>query len=94
MATAVGGVPELLGGDIRDGAADGVAEGIDMAERGIIFPPGDGEGLARALSVVLSGGALGGEVIGRAREFALSNFGRERLVKDIENLYIKSLDMA
>ncbi|MBN1571743.1 MAG: glycosyltransferase [Deltaproteobacteria bacterium] len=90
VATAVGGVPELLGGD----AKGRMANGIDIVERGIIIPPGKGESLARAISIALSEGGPARETVGRARDFARKNFGSERLVKDIENLYIKSLDVA
>lgn len=90
VATAVGGVPELLGGDYKGGIADGV----DIAERGLMIPPRDGGCLAKALSIVFSNGDMTRDVVERGKEFAHKNFGRQRLTGDIENLYKNSLDMA
>ncbi len=90
VATAVGGVPELLGGGVKGK----VLNGVEIAQHGVIIPPGSEAGLARAISIALSDSGPAREAVGRAMEFARERFGRERLVRDIENLYIKSLDMV
>jgi glycosyltransferase involved in cell wall biosynthesis len=90
VATAVGGVPELLGGSVKGS----VANGVDIVERGVMIPPGDGGCLAKALSIVFSNGDLTRDVVERGKEFAHKSFGRERLSGDIEKLYMNSLDMT
>jgi glycosyltransferase involved in cell wall biosynthesis len=102
VATAVGGVPELLGGaevevhvdsgdDINGGKA---INGVKIVERGVIISPGDGEGLAHALSIILSGDGPADGYIKKARSFAYENFAYERLVGDISNLYLNSMDLV
>jgi len=100
----VGGVPELLGGaelevniDTGDDInGDKAINGVKIVERGVIISPGDGEGLAHALSIILSSdGTADGNIKKRskkARSFAYENFGYERLVGDISNLYLNSMD--
>jgi glycosyltransferase involved in cell wall biosynthesis len=85
VATAVGGVVDLLGG---------VAEGElrrphpwQICERGIQVRPGDPEAFADALAHVVADPVLRQTLGGRGREYVEQNYSVERLVADVERLY-------
>jgi glycosyltransferase involved in cell wall biosynthesis len=85
VATAVGGVVDLLGG---------VAEGElrrphpwQVCERGIQVRPGDPEAFADALAHVVSDPALRQALGGRGREYVERHYSVERLVADVQQLY-------
>ena len=85
VATAVGGVVDLLGG---------VAEGElrrphpwQICERGIQVRPGDPEAFAEALAHVVDDAALRQALGERGREYVERNYSVERLVADVEKLY-------
>jgi glycosyltransferase involved in cell wall biosynthesis len=85
VATAVGGVVDLLGG---------VAAGElrrphpwQVCERGIQVRPGDPEAFADALAHVVSDAALRRALGARGREYVERHYSVERLVADVRRLY-------
>jgi glycosyltransferase involved in cell wall biosynthesis len=85
VATAVGGVVDVLGG---------VAEGElrrphswQICERGVQVRPGDPEAFAEALAHAVNDAALRQALGERGREYVERNYSVERLVADVEGLY-------
>lgn len=81
VATAVGGVVDLLGR--KQSESDGYA----VCERGISTPSGDDEAFARALARLSGDEALRRELGTQGREFVERNYAKERLFSDISKLY-------
>lgn len=81
IATAVGGVVDLLGpeSDRR--------RGYTRCERGISVPGEDVEGFAQGLDALIGDPALRRELGERGREFVAQNFAKERLLRDMSELY-------
>jgi glycosyltransferase involved in cell wall biosynthesis len=75
VATRVGGNPEL----VRD------------ENTGLLTPPGDPAALAKALLRLLEDGARAREMGRRARARVCAEFGLDRLVQRIEDLYERTL---
>jgi len=75
LATAVGGTPDLL----------------DEGRLGRLVPPGDPNALARALAESLSGGDDSAEKAAFARRSVLQRFSLERLLGDLDRLYLRLL---
>jgi glycosyltransferase involved in cell wall biosynthesis len=73
VATAVGGVPEL----VRD------------KETGFLHPPGDYEAQAEQLSLLIGDVALRHRLGEAGRALAKSEFSRERFATEVSNLYSK-----
>jgi glycosyltransferase involved in cell wall biosynthesis len=84
VATRVGGVPDLLG-EIKS-SVDG---GFDLHERGISARSGDATGLALGLANLISNDALRTELGRLGREFIESTYSTQRLISDIEQLYLR-----
>jgi len=82
LATAVGGVPDLLGANVRD-----AGEGIAIRERGITFPPGHPRAFARAFSLLRNDPELLHELGERGRMHVQARHTVARLVRDIRDLY-------
>jgi glycosyltransferase involved in cell wall biosynthesis len=85
VATAVGGVVDLLGG---------VAEGElrrphpwQVCERGLQVRPGDAEAFADALAHLAADEPLRKALGGRGREYVAENYSVGRLVSDVLRLY-------
>lgn len=88
VATDVGGVRDLLGKEIRYGTGHNTDNiGFRVMERGIIVKSGDSFNFSRALILLLQDADLRKDMGLRSRDFARDNFTKERLIKDIENLY-------
>lgn len=87
IATAVGGVPDLIGPEAREMKIPGSA--FKVCERGILVPSGDSKALAAAITYVLSDRRLMASLGEAARSYVSKVFSRERLVRDIEDLYEK-----
>jgi glycosyltransferase involved in cell wall biosynthesis len=85
IATAVGGVVDLLGGveqsELRRPHA------WQICERGVQVQPGDAEALADALTHLVADEALRRALGERGREYVERNYSVERLVADVLRLY-------
>ena len=81
-ATPVGGVPSLL----NMGKLPGQSEFVP-AERGLLFPVGDREGLARALVYALEHGPELGRMASAGQEHVLAEHSREGFLKAHADLY-------
>ncbi len=86
VATAVGGVPDLLGPVLerRD-------QGFCIAERGILVRSGDVPGMAAALAFLRDGPGRASLMSDRARAWALASHGLQRLVNDVKGMYMEVL---
>lgn len=85
VATDVGGVGDLLGKEIEVSVKPG--DDFKVLERGVIVKPSDSDGFATALNFILQNNTLRKDMGELARNFVKDRFSRERLIKDIENLY-------
>jgi len=84
IATTVGGVSDLLGHRIS------VGEAYAVCERGFAVRPGDDTtGFAGALAALIDAGEWREEMGERGRVFVMQNYSKERLLKDVSNLYQK-----
>ena len=81
VATAVGGVVDLLGAKLVAG------DDYTVCERGISVESGDVEGFAQGLNRLVQDESLRKELGRRGREFVHQNYSKERLINDISNLY-------
>lgn len=81
-ATAVGGVPDLLGRVKKD-----LGQGVLLARRGLLIPSGDDAALAFALGYLRDNQAETRAVKTEAGRFALSAYSLDRHVKDMKDLY-------
>lgn len=83
IATAVGGVVDLLGPSI------GGDEGYTICEHGISVPRGDVENFARGLLRLLTDEPLRMRLSIAGKDFVCANYGKARLIRDIANLYAR-----
>jgi glycosyltransferase involved in cell wall biosynthesis len=93
VATAVGGVVDLLGHRAADELSRG-DEGFQVHEHGIAVRPNDAESFSSALEYIIGSEdqrRLMGE---RGRFFVERNYAVSRLVADVENLYEELLSPA
>ncbi|MDP3732104.1 MAG: glycosyltransferase, partial [Candidatus Omnitrophota bacterium] len=87
VATGVGGVRDLLGKEIS--AEIKTNANFRVMERGIIVEPGDSFSFAAAITFILQNNSVRKNIQERGRDFAKDRFTRERLIRDVENLYNK-----
>jgi glycosyltransferase involved in cell wall biosynthesis len=92
IATSVGGVVDLLGAASRpdtrqDVSKDERAANYQLCERGILVASGDAEGLARGLTRLIEDRQLRAELGARGLEFVTQNYAKERLLRDVSELY-------
>jgi glycosyltransferase involved in cell wall biosynthesis len=87
VATAVGGVPDLLG-KVEKSAPGG----YKMAQRGILVQPGDASALTEAFLFMLEKKKQVQRMSSRGKAYVLSVYDQERLVKDIIGLYSGVVD--
>ena len=80
VATAVGGVVDLLGDVVEDGP-------YKVCRRGISVPADDEEAFVAALSRIIRDRSLRQELGDRGLEFVEVNYSKERLFEDIKTLY-------
>jgi glycosyltransferase involved in cell wall biosynthesis len=85
IATAVGGVVDLLGPGTSD------TDGYAICERGISANSGDVESFARGLLRLLSDEALRMRLSSAGKGFVYANYGKARLIREISNLYERLL---
>ncbi|MDP3703696.1 MAG: glycosyltransferase [Candidatus Omnitrophota bacterium] len=84
VATAVGGVPDLLGEIVER------ARGYDVAERGILVQLAHAdEGVAAAVSRLLADAGLRERLTRAGREFVCERLTAQRLVQDMSALYME-----
>lgn len=90
IATSVGGVVDLLGPEVSR------EDGYAICERGISVPDGDTEAFARGLQRLSADRELRIQLGRAGLEFVKQNYGKDRLLCDIAQLYaeIKTADHA
>jgi len=81
ISTAVGGVVDLLG------AIDEELDGFSVCERGISAPSNSPEDFAKGLIYLMKNERLRERLGMRGKEYVDENYGIERLVGDIKELY-------
>ena len=84
VATAVGGVVDLLGSpEPRPQPESGYA----VCSRGVLVDSGNVEHFARGVQRLIDDAELRVRLGRQGREFVLQNYAKERLIADISNLY-------
>ena len=86
IATTVGGVADLLG------ASDTSEEGFAVHERGIGVQSKDAAGFAKGLIYLAKNEKLRFDLSNTGHQFAIDNYGKERLISDIRSLYHRLLE--
>jgi glycosyltransferase involved in cell wall biosynthesis len=88
VATAVGGVVDLVGRPVENkSAAAGGEAAYTVCERGVRVATGDAEAFADALQLLVSDEELRRALGERGRAFVAEHYSKERLVADVLNLY-------
>jgi glycosyltransferase involved in cell wall biosynthesis len=91
IATAVGGVVDLLGEKTGDEllapALEEEAVNFQICEHGISVRPNDAEAFCRGLAHLVAAEDLRREMGKRGRRFVEENYSKERLLLDVTNLY-------
>ncbi len=87
IATAVGGVVDLLGSPVLPPKERDHGAGYQLCERGVSVGSGDANGLARGFARLIEDPALRDNLGRIGFEFVTRNYGKERLLKDIAELY-------
>jgi len=86
ISADAGGVRDLLGAPVQGVSSNG----FQVHERGILCQQGDVEGFAMGLKYLVENHSrLKKEMSRGARLFAEQNFAKERLLHDIESLYVE-----
>ncbi|HEX5890255.1 MAG TPA: glycosyltransferase [Pyrinomonadaceae bacterium] len=80
IATSVGGVVDLLGNVV-------VESQFNVCERGMSVRPYDVDAFAAALGTLIEDRMLRNQLGARGYEFVKDNYGKERLLEDIKDLY-------
>ena len=88
IATAVGGVVDLLGPKTSS------ADGFHICERGVLVEAKDAETFARGLALLISDESLRHEIAARGREFVARNYSKDRLLSDVASLYQQMVSEA
>ena len=88
IATAVGGVVDLLGAKVS--AQPGR---FTIHERGLSVASGDAEGFAKGLDYLIANQSLRRELGERGQEFVSQNYTKERLLADMAALYAELLEV-
>ena len=88
IATAVGGVVDMLGPQVPPAAKqDNQGPAYQVCQRGVSVASGDAEGLARGLARLIEDPGLRDELGRNGLEFVTQNYAKERLLTDIAELY-------
>lgn len=93
IATAVGGVPDLIGKQ-SIAKADRNNNGFAICERGIICKKDDTYALAMAVIYILNNKEkITSDIVVKAKEFSIKQYSKQRLIDDIERLYINLVNL-
>jgi glycosyltransferase involved in cell wall biosynthesis len=84
VATSVGGVIDLLGAPATQNDGE---SGYQICERGVSVASGDVEGFARGLARLIADPGLRDELGRAGLEFVTQNYAKERLFRDMAELY-------
>jgi glycosyltransferase involved in cell wall biosynthesis len=84
IATAVGGVVDLLGEPLPENAE---STGYQICERGVSVASGDAQGFARGLARLIEDPGLRDDLGRLGLEFVTRNYAKDRLLADIAELY-------
>jgi len=82
VSTDVGGVRDLFGREL-----DRTREGFKITENGILIPSQSPQSLAMAITFIKENQPAIRKLTQNAKRFVLKTYTRERLIKDMENLY-------
>ncbi len=85
IATAVGGVPDLLGDVVE------THTGFSACERGVLAESGDVNGFLHGLSFLRENEMFRDQIAKSGKEYVHTHYSKERLVSDIVSLYEKLL---
>ena len=88
ISTDAGGVRDLLGAPVQHMSSNG----FQVHERGILCQQGDTKGLAMGLQYIMKNAELRQEIVRSGRQFVEQSFSKERLLQDIESLYVELLE--
>jgi glycosyltransferase involved in cell wall biosynthesis len=86
ISTSVGGVSDLLGENAEK------MDGFALCERGISVRSNDGVAFTNGLLYLAKNEKLRFDLAEKGYQFAVGNYGKERLVADIKSLYARMLD--
>src|SRR5215475_11204078 len=81
IATAVGGVVDLLGTKVSS------KDGYDICERGLSVPGNNMAAFARGLKRLIDDEALRQQMAAHGRQFVIKNYSKDRLLHDVSKLY-------
>jgi glycosyltransferase involved in cell wall biosynthesis len=87
VATAVGGVVDLLGAPVGPAAHPEETPGYQLCARGVSVASGDAQGFARGLARLIDDPALRDDLGRIGLEFVTQNYAKERLLRDMAELY-------
>lgn len=87
IATAVGGVVDLLGEKNSSALAGSDPLGYTLRERGILVSPNDADGFAEGLSRLIEDEGLRQEMGRRGLHFVEGSYSKQRLLRDVISLY-------
>jgi glycosyltransferase involved in cell wall biosynthesis len=87
IATAVGGVVDLIGEPLPPVSQDDEAKGYQICQRGVSVASGDAQGFARGLARLIEDPRLRDDLGRRSLEFVTRHYAKERLLTDIAKLY-------
>src|SRR5262249_54624502 len=81
IATAVGGVVDLLGPTLSQ------TDGYQLCERGLLVERHDPAAFARGLARLIEDEPLRRQMAARGHEFVTQNYSKDRLLRDVADLY-------
>jgi glycosyltransferase involved in cell wall biosynthesis len=87
VATAVGGVVDLLGAPVGPVAQPQGTPGYQLCARGVSVASGDAQGFARGLARLIDEPDLRDDLGRIGLEFVTQNYAKERLMRDMAELY-------
>ena len=89
IATAVGGVVDLLGAQVQDQPEPG----FTLHERGVAVASSDTDAFAKGLDYLIRNESLRRELGQRGHDFVTQNYAKERLLADMTALYARLLNV-